>query len=279
MVNRIQNRDKVPSWVIVVVVIFVLIVSFSIFQSNDESDSSGIHTSDDNYPPLSAIPNTVQEPEDNRLRCPAGNKTDSGKKTDDWFECSDIKAMMDGKPDGYNIDCSQKKNYDKEKIYFAISTLCKKDEWIITKTSCEEQGGIIRPIIHSQSYPSLNEYYFNSISAEFKNLGCTKLNPEDYSLIYALYQNGKILASKIDSEYLGYVSSLWAKEDSLIYPEAWLMPSLGFGERYMLPEAVQTASPKNFTFKVCLIDTPKKTVIACNQADFDIGYESEYSYP
>jgi hypothetical protein len=43
----------------------------------------------------------------------------------------------------------------------------------------------------------------------------------------------------------------------------------------MLPTAIKTASPDNFSFKVCLIDSAKKTIISCDETDFNIEYKSE----
>ena len=277
MVSRVKDEDNEFSiWTIVIAVIFGAIILYGIFGSTNNNSSNSYQPQQNTYSqPSFTTPQKAQEPEDNRLTCPAGNQADSGQKTDDWFECSDIKKMMKEKKSDKKIDCSKSENYNKEKVYFAINTICEKNGWIGVISYCEEEGGTISPIVQSQAYPSLGEYYFYSISTKFENLGCTKLNPDDYLLIYALYQNGKMLESKVDNKSIAYINGLLGEEDSKIYPEDWLMLQLGFGKQIMLPTAVQTTSPNGFTFKVCLIDSAKKTIISCDETDFNIKYKSE----
>jgi len=313
MKNKVKNKDNIfPTWVKIVAGICILLLGLIIFltvalssvvseepdnnnssnsyssqndnqstavpqktmqESEDNSSSNSYSSQNDNQ--STAVPQkTRKEPEDNRLSCPIGNEPDSGQKVDDWFECSIIKKIMNREKSNEKIDCSKPENYNKQKIYFAISTICKKDSTILLGTFCEEQGGTIKTIVQSQSYPSLNEYYFNSISTEFENLGCTKVNPDDYVLIYSLYQNGKRLASKIDDESIKNVISLLGDDDYTIYPEDMILVYLGFGTDPMFPTAIEINDPNGFTFKVCLIDTTEKTIVSCDKADFNIEYES-----
>jgi len=205
------------------------------------------------------------------LLCPEGNYSDSLTETNDFFTCLEIKYLLDeNTKEHISYNCSVKDNYDKENVSIEIKRLCRNGDSFIVG-DCEFFGGIYKPSIVGKSYPSLNEYYFNSISLEFNNLGCTKINAKNYSLVYSLYQNNSLIKSSYDYTAIDYFYNLVGGED-FVYPEGWIMFSIGFGEDRNFPTQVKLNSPDNLTFKVCLKDIYNNKIINCDEENFNIEY-------
>ena len=57
------------------------------------------------------VQKVTEEPQDNRPQCPTGDKADSGQKTDDWFSCTDVKALLGIELNKDKTDCSKQNNF------------------------------------------------------------------------------------------------------------------------------------------------------------------------
>lgn len=260
MSNKSKKTDNV-GWILICVLGVVLGILLLVSGLKDISDNVTITTTE-------SVPNVKA---DTGFTCPIGESADSNKLINDWFDCSDIKLFMNQEVNDKKIDCNNIENYNVEKIYFNIFRKCEKGDYILYSGDCNERGGILKPIVASNVYPSLNEYYFNSTSVEFKNLGCTKINLENYGVIYALYQNGEQLdiKSKLLSEDIAINSLL---EDDTIYPDAWIMTSLFFGES-TFGNSIKLNSPNDLEFKMCVIDIIKHKIVSCDYTRFNLEYK------
>lgn len=191
---------------------------------------------------------------DNRLNCPL-----TGEKTNDWFNCMVIEEMLLFENDSNTIDCSLPENKFVEKYVYEIHDF------------------LGDPIISSKSYPSLNEYYFYSITTEIKNLGCTKLDVSNFIFIYSLYQDNILLNTKINDSYIDEIYDLYSSFDALntsekvLYPGDYLWINLGFSDDIYLPKPIKINNPNNFTFKTCLIDNSINMIISCDYLDFNLS--------
>lgn len=238
------------SWLKFIVVVVLVIIGASLLTSKLQDYSQNEIGYENQQQKVDTVANTYQETQ----KQPAKEDTitcGSGEKVYDFFECSNVKQLLATAKDNTQIDCRNKQNFDKEKISLNVNN----NSW-----------GLF-----TEAFPSLNEYYFNSISVNMKNQGCTKVNLEDYALVYVLYQNGKPIASRVNTDFNRLFLSM-GDEYKTLYPEKENVYNVGFGDGF-ISERVGSSSPNSFVFKICLLKKMGGFVIDCSQLNFNIAYK------
>ena len=98
------------------------------------------------------LPSVSIEPEDNRAQCPAGNRADSGQKTDDWFGCKGVEAILNLEKDYEKIDCSNKNNFNLSILDF--KNLTEKNKLLATFCPSPDNEVILPlPVIEFTKFP------------------------------------------------------------------------------------------------------------------------------
>ncbi|MBI4116318.1 hypothetical protein HY449_01085 [Candidatus Pacearchaeota archaeon] len=214
---------------------------------------------------------------DNRLSCPMGNKLDSGQKIDDWFNCTDVKAVLNLKLSKENIDCSNQNNFQTSKLDFSITRYCEvngQELWGDNGANCESfWKGTLRPQVIYEAFPSFNEYRFAAVGIGLNNIGCTKENLSDYLVYYNLYQNNQLIASNykvLGKSYFG-----------ILEPQAgnyYFNDFVSFGDSQVYANSPYTNSPivrttpEGYTIKICLFNKSQSLLLSCDWANFDMKY-------
>ena len=226
------------------------------------------------------LPSVSIEPEDNRAQCPAGNRADSGQKTDDWFGCKDVEAILNLEKDYEKIDCSNRNNFNLSILDFEITRYCEADVGGEDRELygnfedglCEDvYEGVIKPSVKYEAFPSLSEYKFYNVGVSIDNNGCTKERLSDYSIFYGLYQNNQPIAFNfvnLGQDYFG---------DQILDPQAgndYYVTNVGFGKGSYLTTPVVRTTPDDYTLKMCLSDSSTPITVSCDWADFDMRYKA-----
>jgi len=254
----IKNKEWYEKWWGTLIIILGVLIIFIIFFNIDFVNHNSNNTLKQNNTSVSK-----------KFTCPSGDYFDSGNPTNDLFNCSDIQRMLDLNKSLSRdyVDCSDPNNYSYESVSFNISSTCEKDDSIILSDDCYKEGGILKPDVVSNVYPSLNEYYFKSLSLKIINLGCTKINLDNYYVIYGLYQNSVLLDIKAEN-----IPSYLLDDYKILYPKQFMLNPLYFGDS-KLGTAIKLNNPNNLTFKLCVINKEKHTIVSCDKANFNLEYK------
>lgn len=167
------------------------------------------------------------------------------------------------------LNCNLSQNYGKSLMSFKVNYRCRQEEEgatiLVGEEDCSFFGGKSVPQMSTRSYPSLSEYHFENIVYEILNGGCTKINYDDYKIIYALYRGNSLIKIKTMNEIIG---TPMMNSGKILYPEDYLFVWLSFSETGPYANPLILKNSDNFVFKSCIL-SDQSEILACDELNFN----------